>query len=366
MSKGGRFERKVKAAPHKGRKTALIIVCALAVLVLGVGVIGGIYVNNMLSSVNHVEVAKPVYTEPVQEAAQTAENAAEPAAETTEAAEKKEESSPEDYANYLIVCKPVRKDGSVKKTDTMILCTLNKRTKTMTMTSLLEEALVQTPEYKKHNGGEATLDTVYGLGATYGSGTAGSMEFMNQTLYDNFGIEIDENFEIDLKLFARVVTRLGQVKIELTEEEAKYLSEAANKDIQAGEQTMDGKLAQEYVQMWSDEDAEGISSISGQRKMVEAILNTVRSQYVGDLENIVKDIMPSITTSLNYKEFREFLLSMLPLVRNLSIENGGTCPVEYQAELVDVDGDGTEEEVLTFDAAQATKAMRALTKGETE
>lgn len=375
MSKGKYLRKKTP-----GGKILRTVICVLAVLVLGVGIGSGIYVNGMLNGVNHVAVPAMAYqntdeTEaPAEQPAETVgANAATEAAVATEAAAATEAvmaakggtaSKPEDFQNYLIVCKPVKKDGTVKVTDTMIVCTLNKATKNMTLTSLMADALVEVPQYKKYGGGQATLNTVYGLGATYGGGTAGSMELMNLTLYKNFGIEIDKNFELDLQVLARVVSRLKSVKIDLAEEEAKYLTEATGKTVEAGKQSMDGNLAKEYIAMWADEDAEGISAISGQKKLFEAIVDKVRTQYVSDLENIVKDTMPSITTSMTYMEFREFLISLLPMVRKMVIENGGTCPVDYQATVMDVNGDGTEEEVFTFDVAQTTKTMRAITKGE--
>ena len=313
-------ERKVKVSGRSGKKAALIVVCILAVLVVGVAGFVGFYLNSMLSSINHVEVAAPVYTEPAET------EAAEETAELAAAAEPEQTPAYADKNadNYLVVCKP-EKDGDVKKTETMILCSLNTSDKTITMTALQPEATVQVPAYKNYAGGEAALDTVYGLGATNG-GTSGAMELLNKTLYENFDIKVDHNLEIDMRLFARVVSRLGSVKIELTEEEAAYLSEVTKKDIKAGTQDMNSALAQEYVDMWSDETAEGISSAGGQRKMVEAILKEVRSEYVADLQSIVFDCLPLITTSMSQDKLEDVLWTLLPMLRNLSIENGGTIP----------------------------------------
>lgn len=63
------------------------------------------------------------------------------------------------------------------------------------MTSLLRDSFVKMPDYKGRTGGRIKLTTIYHLGSTYGDGVSGSMELMNQTLYDNFGIEVDHNFE---------------------------------------------------------------------------------------------------------------------------------------------------------------------------
>lgn len=316
-------ERKVGVKARSGKKAAMIAICVIAVLVLGVAGFIGFYLNNMLSSINHVEVAVPVYTEAAEEtqAADTELAAAEETTAPTEAPAYADKNA----TNYLVVCKP-EKNGDVKKTETMILCSLNTNEKTLAMTALRADAAVKAPAYKNYAGGDATLDTVYGMGATYGSGTAGSMEYINKTLYENFGIEVDYNLELDMRVFAKVVNRLGSVKIELTEEEAAYLSEVTKKDIKAGTQDMSGTLAQEYVDMWSDETAEGISSASGQRKLVEAILKEVRSEYVADLQSIVFDCLPMITTSMSQDKLEDTLWMLLPMLRNLSIENGGTFP----------------------------------------
>lgn len=366
--KRGRYENKVSVKPRSGKKTALIIVSVIAVLILGVVGVGGYYINSLLDGINHVEISKPVYAEPVSSAPAQETEAAEAAQATgaageAGAAEPEVVYSREDFDNFLVVCKPVWTDGS-NKTQTMILVTLNKRTKAVTLTSLMEGAYVDVPAYKNYAGGQATLDSVYGLGSIHGNGTAGSMELMNQTLYENFGIEVEENFEIDMKIFSRVVTRLDYVTFDLSETEAAYLSAKTGKDIQPGQQNVNGSLAEAYVEMWSDENAEGINPLNCQKKMAQAIIDKIRNQYVADLEQIVKDLMPTITTSMSYTEFREFLMSLLPLVRTMTIENGGTCPMEFEAEMLDIDGDGTEEEVLRFDAQQTAKTMRKLTLGE--
>lgn len=328
----GRYERKVEAAPRKGMKAMVIAVCVLAVLVLGVGTAAGLYVNSLLKGVNHVEVEPIQYAAPAQKTEEAkvvtladpvdrtaiAEDVTEPATENKTAAETVE--------NYLIVCKPVKKDGSVKVTDTMILCAMNRTTKTMTMYALDPEATVQVPAYKKYAGGEAAMNTVYGLGATYCGGTAGAMSLINQTIYDNFGIEVHQNFELDLKVFARIVLRLDGVQMDLTKEEAAYLTEAMGQEVKEGKQLMDKKLADAFIAMWADEEAENINALSGQKRLFEGIVQKVRTQYVADLETIVKDVMPSVTTSLQWHEFRQFLVSLLPMVRSLAIENGGTLP----------------------------------------
>lgn len=362
--KRGRYENKVGVKSRSSRRTALILVGVIALLILGAVGAGAMYVNSLLDGINHVEVSKPIYAEPVSTAPAeetTAPEGTQSAEAETEAPKQEAVYTKADFDNFLVVCKPVWTDGA-NKTQTMILVTLNKKTKEVTLTSLAENAYVDVPEYKNYKGGKTTLDSVYGLGALQ-NGTAGSMELIDQTLYENFGIEIEENFEIDMKIFSRVVTRLGHVNFELTETEAAYLSAKTGKDIKAGAQDVNGVLAEAYVEMWSDEEA-GIDPLQCQKKVAQAIVNKIRDQYVSDLEQIVKDLMPTITTSMSLKEFRELLMSMLPMIRTMTIDSGDTCPMEFEAQMIDIDEDGTEEEVLCFDAAAIAKIMRQLTLGE--
>ena len=372
MSKGGRFEKKTS---RKGKLIGIVVVCMLLASVLGMVVFANSYVNDMFDEVNHVEVAKIDYSQaPAAEAPKIqmqAETVEAPAADATTEAAKAEKAAetkaaekynPEDFINMLIVCRPAQEANEGVLTKTMVLCTLNTKSKVMTMTALEEDAYVTAPEYKGHAAEQMKLSAVYNTGAKYGNGKAGSMEYMNQTLYNNFGIEVDQNFEIDFQLFAKIVNRLKDVDMELSQEEAKYLSEKTKTDIKAGKVKMDGKLATEYVRMWDNEEEAGVTSISGQRKIVEAIVKKIRTQYVADLETIVRDLLPMITTSMTRDEMKEFVISMLPMVRNLVIEKGEPCPVDGKLETITVDG--KEMEVITFDVAKTTKAMRALTRGE--
>ena len=366
MSKGGRFEQKTS---RKGKLIGIIVICMLLASVLGMVAFANSYVNEIFDEVNHVEVAKIDYSQApaaeesnIQMQAETVEAPAAPA-EAAKTAETKETYMPEDFVNMLIVCKPAYEaDEGVVMTETMVLCTLNTKSKVMTMTALEEDAYVTTPEYKGHASEQMKLGAVYNTGANYGKGKAGSMEYMNQTLYNNFGIEVDQNFEIDFQLFAKVVNRLKDVDMELSAEEAKYLSEQTKTEIKAGKVKMNGQLATEYVKMWDHEAESGVTSISGQRKMVESIVRKIRTQYVADLETIVKDMLPMITTSMTREEMKEFVISMLPMIRNLVIEKGEPCPVDGKKETVTVNG--KEMEVITFDVEKTTKAMRALTRGE--
>lgn len=358
MSKGGRFLERKERTTGRGRKAFFMIVGILVVLVLAVGVAAVSYLDGMLDDLNHVEVSKVDYTKATEET--KVDQTGESVSVTTAAAEA---STSEDYINYLLVGQQSREGEEARLADTMILCTLNTRNKTLTMTSLLRDSFVKMPDYKGHVGGRIKLNAIYHLGSYYGDGAAGSMELMNMTLYNNFGIEVDHNFEVDFEVFVKVVDLLGGVQIELTDAEARYIGG----DAKSGLQQMDGEMALEYVRM-RNADGDGGSDInrtSRQRKLIEAILMKVRTKNIADLQKMVEEVLPLITTSMSKSEIKETLLTLLPMLTELTIQNGGTCPANYWGDKVDIYDDGVEHSVLRFDVAETTKTMRAITEGET-
>lgn len=356
MSKGGKYAKK---RARTGIWKVLLAVFGV-VLALGVGVFAAvaIYFDGMVSEVNHVEVAKIEYTKPPVEtkAPEQAEIRKE-----TEATAATEEITSEDFINFLVVGQQSRKGEEARLADTMILCTLNTKTKTLTMTSILRDTLIKMPDYRGHIGGNIKLNTIYNLGYLYGDGIAGSMELMNMTLYDSFGIEVDHNFEIDFDVFVKVVEVLGGVKIELTEAEARHLG------VKPGLQVMDGELALSYVRT-RHADGDGGSDInrtSRQRKLIEAIIAEVRTRNIADLQTLVEEVLPLVATSMTKDEIKEMMLMMLPMLPELKLETGGTCPANYNGGFKDIYDDGVEHSVLYYNKEETIKAMRAITEGET-
>ena len=58
------------------------------------------------------------------------------------------------------------------------------------------------------------------------------------------------------------------------------------------------------------------------------------------------------------------LVKVLPMLWDLEIKTGGTCPANYQGDMVDIYGDGMYHSVLRFDVEETKKTMRAITEGE--
>ena len=122
-----------------------------------------------------------------------------------------------DIINILLIGQDRRKEKRARS-DSMILCTLNKKEKTLTMTSFMRDMYVQIPGKKDNR-----------INASY---AMGGMELLDACLNKNFGVTVDGNVEVDFSGFQRVIEIMGGVEIELTSAEAKYLNERGNWDLE--------------------------------------------------------------------------------------------------------------------------------------
>ncbi len=364
----GRFEQKKKKS--KAGKTILIVLAVILGLILAAVIAGVIYYNSILDKMQHVEVPKIEYTVAATEAPTEATEVTE---EPTEApTETVHIPSSEDYVNILLVGQASRWGEEERFADTMILVTLNKYEKTLKLTSFLRDSLVKPPDFRNKRFGNIKLTTVYHLGSYYDKGNiAGSMELMNMTLFNNFGVEVDHNFEVDFDAFIKIIDLLGGVEIELTEAEADYLNKQdawVKKDVSPGKQKLYGSAALCYARMRKAE-GDGDSDITRtnrQRKLIGILLEKLKTRNLTQLQELANEVLPYVTTSMTKTEITDMLLMVLPMITDLKIEMSGTCPVEgtYGGKLMDIYKDGMMHSVLTFNVQEQTRLMRALTEGE--
>ena len=365
------------------KKTVLVILAViiglLAALIIGVV----IYYNLMLNKMNQVKVPTIAYTEEVTE---TTQPPVTEMSETTEAPTETTEphvASSADYINFLVVGQAAREGEPEFFADTMLLFTLNTYEKTLTQTSILRDSFVQYPNYtdtagRAHHGGRIKLTTIYHMGYLCTNSKADAMGLMNLTLYKNFGIEVDHNFEIDFDGFVEIINMLGGIDIELTQAEADYLNvyieyEGRIPDeekyvVSEGMNHLEGYAALTYARLRKAEgdNESDVKRTGRQQKMVSILLDKIRGLSLSELQNLANKVLPLITTSMDNAQITEYLLNYLPMLPELKLQSGGTCPAESWGDLVDIYGDGVLHSVLHFDENATKKAIRAITEGEVE
>lgn len=375
----GRYERKKPQKAGGLKKTVLIVVLVIVILIAALVVAAVVYYNSMLKKLNQVQVPTINYADLATEPTETTAAATEATAatvETTVAATEPHVASSADYINILLVGQASREGEAERFADTMILCTVNTYEKTVTLTSLLRDTLVQYPNYtdtngKNHSGGKIKLTSIYHNGYICTNSTADAMGLMNLTLYKNFGIEVDYDVEIDFDAFIKAINLVGGLNIELTEAEAKYLNDLgfAAKE---GKNWLDGATALAYVRMRKAEgDGESdIKRTARQRQFMEALLAKVKKMSLSDVQNLANEVLPLVSVSMTNSQITDLLMKMLPMLSGLEIKSSGTCPVRAKGyswgDMVDIYGDGMTHSVMLYDKDKNVAYMRAITEGEGE
>lgn len=217
----------------------------------------------------------------------------------------------ENVVNFLLVGQDRREGESRQRTDSMILCTLNLSTKTLTMTSFMRDIWLKIPGYY-----DQRLNLPY---------MEGGFELLNATLEHNFGVSGDHNIEVDFTGFMDIIEKVGGVDIELTQAEANYLNRRGNWDVgnerdwtlKAGWNHLTGPQALAYSRIRDIGDDFGRTS--RQRTVLTALLNKASEMNFFELYSLMMEVIPLITTDMTDREIIAYVKVLLPMIGDLTI-----------------------------------------------
>lgn len=209
--------------------------------------------------------------------------------------------------NILLIGQDRREGEDRARSDAMILLTVNKKTKSVVLTSFLRDLYVEIPGY-----GSNRINASYAFGG---------MELLNRTLEQNFGIHVDGNVEVDFGQFSKIVDLVGGVEITLRGDEAKHINENIGSHLTEGTCRLNGKEALEYARI-RKLDADGdFSRTQRQRTVINAIVEQLKREGVLKMLRIVDDILPMVTTDMTNTEILGYATSLLPMLSGTQIEN---------------------------------------------
>lgn len=219
--------------------------------------------------------------------------------------------SGDDVINILLVGQDRRGGNSPQRTDAMILVTINKSKKTITMTSFMRDLWVYIPG--KYN---QRLNVPYMLGG---------FPLLNETLDYNFGIKGDYNVEIDFSGFMKAIDAVGGVDIELTSAEARYLNKWGNWDVEEnqhwnlkeGVNCLTGSQALAYSRI--REIGSDFGRTNRQRTVLTTLIDKVKGSDVTELYALAKEIIPLIRTDMETNQIFDLIVDMLPMLTDMQI-----------------------------------------------
>lgn len=207
--------------------------------------------------------------------------------------------------NILLIGQDHREGEEGARSDSMILCTFNKETKQLTMTSFLRDLYVEIPGHHANR-----------INAAY---SGGGMTLLDQTLEQNFGLHIDGNVEVDFSQFSEIVDLLGGVEIELRQDEANVINEETGSALTEGVQILNGPQALAYSRIRKLDIDGDFSRTNRQRKVITAMLNSYKDIRLNDLIPLLTQLLPMITTDLNPGQILTCALEILPYLSNMQL-----------------------------------------------
>lgn len=207
--------------------------------------------------------------------------------------------------NILLIGEDARPGESRARSDSMILVTFNRKSGSITMTSFLRDLYVQIPGYQDNR-----LNAAFAFGG---------MELLDETLLQNFGVQVDANVSVNFEGFSQVIDILEGVDIELTQGEAEVLG------LTPGINHLDGEVALNYARIRKLDNDFGRTA--RQRNVLSALIDSLRDASIVQLNTLMDEILPLITTDMTNMQILSYAAELLPMLSGASISSC-TIPAE--------------------------------------
>lgn len=303
-----------------GTRAVLIVLCIILALILALLVGATVWVETTLNRINQAddETLSPEQLESLRnETVETDPDFTGPVIDENDITMP---SGPavviddsENIVQIMLVGQDRRPGQGRQRSDAMILCTVNKKEKTLTMTSFMRDTYVTIPGYWNDR-----MNGAY----QFGGFTA-----LYDTLEYNFGVKVDHGIEVDFSGFEKIIDLVGGVDIELTSSEASYLNRRGNWDVD--DASAGTWLLKEGMNHLTGEQALAYSRIraigndfgrtSRQRTVLTALIEKAKTLSLTEMYKLVDGFIPLITTDMENSDIIGYVVDLFPLLSDLEI-----------------------------------------------
>ena len=213
-----------------------------------------------------------------------------------------------DVINILLIGSDARVIGENDRSDSMIICSLNKKTSEIKLVSILRDMYVKIPGYKNNR-----INAAYAFGG---------VSLLNETIETNFGIKIDGNVAVNFDGFIEALSEIGNLDIELTKEEVKYMHDEYGWSFVEGYNSLTPQQVLNYSRIRhvgrSDWDR-----TERQRKVIMTAFEKVKDLSIGEMLSLANKILPCIATDMD----NWMILNLVRLVFAAKMSIGETARV---------------------------------------
>ncbi len=182
--------------------------------------------------------------------------------------------------------------------DSMILASVNKKTKKITLVSFMRDSRA----YYEANG------KGYVAKANSAFGRGGAKATVNM-IEKNYKIDIDYYVAVDFTTFTDLVDALGGVTLDIQEYEQKYINRTTtkiNKIPNYGTVTLDGEQALVYCRIRKSDADSDVSRTRRQRNFISALITSAKGATLSQLNDAVDAVLPHLATDCSKTKVLDF------------------------------------------------------------
>lgn len=192
------------------------------------------------------------------------------------------------------------------RSDTIIIASINPKTKSVKLLSIPRDTYVNVPGY-----GKTKINHAYAYGKE---------QLSIKTINNNFGLNITEYVTIDFSGLIHIINSVGGIKLNLTNEEISYINRYSTeaykttgnsyKKINAsnGAVVLDGEQALAHSR--NRTIGNDFNRAERQRDVVEALMNKLASMNVNDILSLSDSFLSEVRTNINPTKYIGLLTSV--------------------------------------------------------
>lgn len=211
--------------------------------------------------------------------------------------------------NVLLIGQDTRVEGENRRSDSMILVSINEYTDEIILTSIMRDSWVYIPGI-----GANKINEAY---------TLGGADKLIETIEINFDVKIDNYVAVDFWAFIDIVDILGGVEMTVTDAEVEnmnlYLEKGINSMLgrpvdtdvieEGGTYILNGAQTLAYARCrYVDTEADRTGR---QRKIISAIFEEVKDSDLGELTSLLDAVLPYVTTDVSQDKLLSLMLDFV-------------------------------------------------------
>lgn len=262
----------------------------------------------------------------------------------------------ENVKNILLIGIDARGDSNAGRSDTMIILSINDKTKTITMTSLMRDCYVAIP-----GRGNNRLNAAHAYGGA---------NLLMQTIELNFGIHIDGFARVNFVSFPQIIDNIGGVTVGVEANEIQYINsylreinrifgldpnDSKYPEGQVGAQLLNGRQALAYSRIrYVGSD---YARTQRQREVLNAVATKLRGMGIFEIDSFLNNTLPLISTNLD-RGYVNSLITSAPSLLKYTI-NEARVPADGMGTGVRIDG----KSVISVDLVATRNYLNAVIYG---